>query len=797
METNSEKKRGIGKGLGCLWGCVLMIFLVGGVGVWFVREGIIGNMPDLSDLQNPISKSASRLYTDDGVLMGTWSYARENRVMVPYDSIPQNMVNALVAVEDERFYEHSGIDYRALGRAIVKTLIGGDKSAGGGSTITQQLAKQLYTDVEHDFVKRMMQKPLEWYIAVELEKYYTKEEIIAMYLNYFDFINNAVGVRNAALTYFGKAVYDLSLPECATLVGMCKNPSYFNPMRFPERSKGRRDLILAKMAEQGYITEEECSEAQQSPLDVSRFHVTSHTDGIAPYFREHLRQIMMAGRPEREDYASWQSQKYYDDSLAWETDPLYGWCNKNTKKDGSYYNIYTDGLKIFTTIDSRMQKMAEEALHKHVAQYLQPAFDGVVKGRRNGPYMSLSAAQVDKLLLREMRRSERWRVLKEAGWEEDEIINNFNTPTEMSLFSYKGEYETKMTPRDSIMYYKAFLRCATMAMNPHNGYVRAYVPGLDFKHFQYDNCLGGGRRQVGSTMKPMLYSLAMMNDYTPCDMAPITQQVFGDWRPRGGVGSGSLPLRTALATSNNQASAWLMSKLNPYNLVKLLHEMGIGTQEIEPTLALCLGPCDISVGEMCSAYTTFANQGIRVAPQLVTRIEDAEGNVVATFIPRLNEIMSPEQAYQMISMMKDVINIGTGRGVRYSYGIEAETAGKTGTTNSHADAWFMGVVPNLVVATWVGGDDRDIHFNSMAFGQGARAALPVYGIFMKKVYAKGRELGVTTSDVFEQPENFEMCPDVLEGLGLASDAFPDFESEEGNYSDQDYYGPSGIDESFQ
>lgn len=753
-----EKKPGIGKALGCLWGMFFIILIVGGLAFYGLSKGVIGNMPDLSDLQNPINKSASRVYSDDGVFLGTWSYARENRVMVPYDSIPENMVHALVAIEDARFYEHSGIDYQALGRAVIKTVIGGEKSAGGGSTITQQLAKQLYTDVAKDFYKRMMQKPIEWYIAVQLERLYTKEEIIAMYLNYFDFLNNAVGIKTAARTYFAKNPQDLSLSECATLVGMCKNPSLFNPMRYMERCTERRNLVLEKMEEQGYITSDECTKAQSEPIDVSRFHVTSHKEGLVPYFREHVRTIMMAERPNIKDYASWQYQKYHDDSLAWETDPLFGWCNKNTKKDGSHYNIYTDGLKIYTSIDTRMQQLAEEAMTQHVANYLQPVFSRGTQGRAHGPYFGLSDKKFQNIMKREMKKTERWRSMQEAGCSEEEIIKSFNEPHMMTLFSYKGEFEKSMTPRDSILYYKTFLRSAMMAMDPHTGYVKAYVPGLDFNHFQYDNCLGGGRRQVGSTMKPFLYSLAIMNGYTPCDVVSTAQVNFGGWAPKGGAGHGMLPLSTALATSNNQASARLISKLSSYELINTLHTFGISTVDIDPGLSLCLGPCDISVGEMTSAYTTFSNKGIRVAPLLVTKIEDSEGNVVATFTPRMNEIMTPEQAYQMISMMRGVIKIGTGTAIRSSYGIGADLAGKTGTTNSNADAWFMGCAPNLVVGTWVGGDDRDIHFTSMAFGQGAKAALPVFALFMKKVYAKSQMFGVSPSDKFEEPKGFQLCP---------------------------------------
>ena len=793
--AEGDRKPGVKRAVGAIWIITALILGCMGLAFWGMSKGWLGNMPDISDLQNPINKFASRIYSADGKMLGTYCYASENRIMVPYDSLPDNLVKALIATEDERFYDHSGIDYRALGRAFVKRMIMGEKSAGGGSTITQQLAKQLYTDVARDEKKRLLQKPFEWYIAVQLEKYYTKEEILTMYLNYFDFLNNAVGIKQAATTYFRKPTIELSLEECATLVGMCKNPSYYNPIRYNERCRERRNVVLQQMLKQNYITQAEYESATQSPLDVSNFHPLSHNEGDAPYFREYLRRIMMAKKPDKGNYASWQKQQFYDDSLSWETNPLYGWCNKNTKKSGEHYNIYTDGLKIYTTLDTRMQKYAEEAVYKHVAQYLQPAFDSQIRGRANGPYMGLSKAQVDRIVMREIKKSERYYTLKSLGMEEEEILKTFDQKVPMTLFSYsKGEYETEMTPRDSILYYKSFLRTAMMAMEPQTGDVKAYVPGLNFKHFQYDNCLGGGRRQVGSTMKPFLYSLAMMNGYTPCDVASTAQQEFAGWRPKGGVGHGMLPFKTALATSNNQASAWLMSKLNPHQLITLLHDLGVSNQDIEPTLSLCLGPCDISVGEMVSAYTAFANQGLRCAPRLVTRIEDADGNVVATFVPRANEVFSPEVAYQMVDMMRGVIEIGTGRSIR-SYGITADTAGKTGTTNSNADGWFIGYCPKLVVGAWVGGDDRDIHFMSMAYGQGAKAALPIYGLFMKKVYADKR-FGISQSDTFEEPENFEMCPNDLKGLERASSFANHPENSEQGVSEKEV-ATEGIDEAFQ
>lgn len=755
----------VGAGVGCVWGLLAVVVLAVAACVYVISRGWLGSLPELQELQNPINKYASRVYTSDGQLMGTWSYASENRVIVPFDSLPQDLVNALIATEDARFYEHSGVDLRAVVRAVIKRGIMGQESAGGGSTITQQLAKQLYSNVtrETTAMNRLTRKPVEWYIAVQLERLYTKEEILAMYLNYFDFLHNAVGIKNAARTYFGKEPVDLSLPECATLAGMCKNPSLYNPRRFPDRCKERRNLVLTLMENQGYITHDEAVEARTGDIDLSRFHVSSHREGIAPYFREHLRRIIMAQEPRRSQYASWQYQQYYDDSLAWETDPLYGWCNKNRKRDGSAYNIYTDGLKIYTSIDSHMQQYAEEAAYNHVAKTLQPKFDAEMQARGGNPYSGLTPAKVEEIIHRYYRQSTRYATMKQAGATDAEIEEAYRTPVHMTVFTYDGEQEVDMTPHDSILHYKRFLRTAMMAMMAQTGEVKAYVGGLDFTHFQYDNVLGGGRRQVGSTIKPFLYSLAMMNGFTPCDQTLNVQRTYGDWTPRnsGSARVGEMvTLKWGLSQSNNWISAWLMSQLNPQNMINLMHQMGITNQSIDPTMSLCLGPCDISVGEMVSAYTTFPNYGVRVAPLLVTRIEDADGNVVATFAPRMTDVMQREAAYKMIDMLQAVVDHGTGGRIRWMYHITAPMGGKTGTTNSNADGWFMGFTPKMVVGCWVGGEDRDIHFGSMTYGQGAAAALPIYGQFMTRVYADetlARTYGITPTDSFAIPAGFDLC----------------------------------------
>lgn len=768
-------------------------------GVFAISQGWLGKLPPVSDLQNPINKYASRVYSSDNQLIGTWSYASENRVMVPYDSLPENLVNALVATEDARFYDHSGIDVKAIGRAVVKRLMMGQKSAGGGSTITQQLAKQLYSDVARTDGARMMQKPIEWFIAVQLERYYTKEEIITMYLNYFDFLYMGVGVRQACHTYFGKNPIDLDLNECATLVGMCKNPSLYNPYRkengkyYPsERCRERRNVVLAQMEKEGYITSAQMAEVQSKPLSLlSKPKITSHKEGAAPYFREYLRTIMMAKRPERDQYASWQGQKYHDDSLAWETDPLYGWCNKNTKKDGSHYNIYTDGLKIYTSIDTRMQKMAEEALFEHVAQYLQPAFNREIQNSPTGPYKRTTVERMNKLIDTEMRRSERWRAMKADGHSDADIIQAFNTPMEMRLFKYGNSYdepevvEMRMTPRDSIMYYKKFLRASVCAIDAQNGQVKAYVPGLSFEYFKWDNILGGGHRQVGSTIKPLLYSLALSSQsFTPCDKVDATPKNYGGWTPKGGA-LGMVPLKTALAHSNNHASVYLLNLIRPQNFMNYLeNDLKISTYSMHPNLTLALGSGDVSIGEMASAYTIFPGMGIHYSPLLVTRIEDADGNIIANFTPRMNEVLSKEKAWQMIDMLKAVINQGTGRALRGgAYHLSGDLGGKTGTTNKNADGWFIGFCPKLVIASWVGGDDPNIHFGSMAYGQGARAALPIFGKLLRKIYNTNL-LGISEKDKFDIPADYQPCDNDLMDLPSAEGILHPIEEEVIDYDEE-------------
>ena len=745
-----------------LW--TILLCAIAGTALAFtaIWNGWIGYMPAIEDLQNPINRFATQVYSADGKVMGTYNLNKENRIVVPYNKISKHLVHALVATEDERFYEHSGIDFIALGRALIKRGLFGQASAGGGSTITQQLAKQLYSIQVHSSLERLLQKPIEWVIAVKLERYYTKEEIIALYLNYFDFLHNAVGIKTAANTYFNKEPADLTTTEAAMLVGLCKNPSLFNPVRFPERARDRRNIVLGQMLKAGYLSNSEYSEYCAMPLALN-FHRTDHKDGNATYFREFLRQYMMAEKPKLESYPAWNRVQYALDSLAWETDPLYGWCNKNFKKDGSPYNIYTDGLKVFTTLDSRMQLYAEEAVYGHVAKFLQPAFNRENKSKKNAPFTEkLTPQQLHSILNRNMFQSERYRDMKASGASEAEIKAAFNRPVGMTIFTYHGDIDTTMTPMDSIKYYKSFLRAGFMSMDPKTGFVKAYVGGLDYNHFMYD-MVTGGRRQVGSTIKPFLYALAMENGFSPCDVAPNVQKTYTvagrPWTPRNASRARygqMVTLKWGLANSNNWISAYLMSKLNPRLFVSTLHEFGINTPNIYPSMSLCLGPCDVSVAEMVSAYSTFANHGIRTAPLFVSRIEDSEGNVIATFQPRMNEVISAESANKMLVLLQGVVDGGTAGRLRYKYNFEGEIGGKTGTTNNNSDAWFIGFTPQLVSGVWVGGEDRDIHFDNMAMGQGATMALPIWAYFMRKVY-NDRTLGYSSKVKFDLPDGFDPC----------------------------------------
>lgn len=733
-----------------------------------IYHGYIGYMPPVEGLLNPEDRFASRLFTSDGVEMGRFYQSRNNRVYADYSEISPNVINALIATEDERFMQHSGIDIMALSRVLFKTILLRQKNAGGGSTITQQLAKQLYSPESDGLMDRFIQKPVEWAIAVKLERYYTKEEIIKMYLNQFDFLNNAVGIKTAAHVYFNTTPDSLKIEQAAMLVGMAKNPSLYNPVRADRKDAavGRRNVVLQQMLKADLITEAECDSLCALPLDV-KFTKVDHKDGIAPYFREAVRLMMQAKEPRRGDYPDWDQQRFVDDSIQWATNPLYGWVEKNPKPDGTKYNIYTDGLRIYTSIDSRMQKYAEEAVIDHLKNTLQPQFDRE-KGSR-GPYTTNSAelGQLTprKLIDRAIRQSERYRVLKNAGMSDAEIMEEFDKPVDMTVFSYDGgQVQKTMSPRDSVVYQKMFLRAGFMSMDPLTGQVKAYVGGPNFHFFQYDMA-GVGRRQIGSTVKPFLYTYAFEEGFTPCDMflnaqPSITLPTGEVWAPRntGHARIGEMvDLYWALTNSNNWISARLMSELSPSTLARTMHTFGI-TNHLDPVVSLCLGPCDVSVREMVTAYTAFSNKGLRVDPIYVTKITDNNGNVISEFTPQYTEVMSQEAYFKMVNILQNVINSGTGSRLRRApYNITAVMGGKTGTTNYNADGWFMGFTPNLVSGVWVGGDERYIHFNRMAQGQGAAMALPIYGLYMKKVYADKSLPYSQTLQFPEPPAGFSPC----------------------------------------
>ncbi len=733
-----------------------------------IYHGYIGYMPPVEGLLNPEDRFASRLFTSDGVEMGRFYQSRNNRVYADYSEISPNVINALIATEDERFMQHSGIDIMALSRVLFKTILLRQKNAGGGSTITQQLAKQLYSPESDGLMDRFIQKPVEWAIAVKLERYYTKEEIIKMYLNQFDFLNNAVGIKTAAHVYFNTTPDSLKIEQAAMLVGMAKNPSLYNPVRADRKDAavGRRNVVLQQMLKADLITEAECDSLCALPLDV-KFTKVDHKDGIAPYFREAVRLMMQAKEPRRGDYPDWDQQRFVDDSIQWATNPLYGWVEKNPKPDGTKYNIYTDGLRIYTSIDSRMQKYAEEAVIDHLKNTLQPQFDREKGGR--GPYTTNSAelGQLTprKLIDRAIRQSERYRVLKNAGMSDAEIMEEFDKPVDMTVFSYDGgQVQKTMSPRDSVVYQKMFLRAGFMSMDPLTGQVKAYVGGPNFHFFQYDMA-GVGRRQIGSTVKPFLYTYAFEEGFTPCDMflnaqPSITLPTGEVWAPRntGHARIGEMvDLYWALTNSNNWISARLMSELSPSTLARTMHTFGI-TNHLDPVVSLCLGPCDVSVREMVTAYTAFSNKGLRVDPIYVTKITDNNGNVISEFTPQYTEVMSQEAYFKMVNILQNVINSGTGSRLRRApYNITAVMGGKTGTTNYNADGWFMGFTPNLVSGVWVGGDERYIHFNRMAQGQGAAMALPIYGLYMKKVYADKSLPYSQTLQFPEPPAGFSPC----------------------------------------
>jgi penicillin-binding protein 1A len=718
-----------------------------------IAHGRLGYLPPLEELQNPQNRFATEVFTADMQSLGRY-YRYENRVSTQYSELSHWVVDALLATEDARFYRHTGVDFKSFFRALF-TL----GKAGGGSTLTQQLAKQIWSPRAANRIERAMQKPIEWVIATELERLYSKDEILTMYLNQFDFLYNAVGIRTAAQVYFSTTPDQLTAEQAAMLVGMCKNPSLYNPVRHPERACKRRNVVLNQMCKYDYITPGECDSLKEIPLTV-KFRSVDHKKGQAPYFREFLRQMLTAQEPKESQYPEWNRQQYVIDKHQWDENPLYGFCNKNRKPDGTTYDLYQDGLRIYTTIDSRMQQYAEEAVREHMTD-LQQRFFREKRKKSYAPFSrTLTKEEINGIMTRSMRQTDRYRGLKKEGLSEADILKVFNTPVEMQIFSYDGLIDTLMSPLDSIRWNKYFLRCGFLSMNPQNGHVKAYVGGPDFSQFQYDMATVG-RRQVGSTVKPYLYTLAMDEGMWPCDKTVNDAITLIDgngnpWTPHDDHTKNrgdSVTLQWGLQQSSNWISAYLMSLFTPEQLVRLMQSFGIQGQ-LDPVVSLCLGPCEVSVQEMVDAYTAFPCKGIRTEPLYVTRIEDNNGNTLATFTPRSHEIISELTSYKMIHMLRAVMDHGTGVRTRFRYNITAPMGGKTGTTQNNSDGWFVGFTPSLVSGCWVGGEDRAIHFDTMADGQGASMALPIFALYMLKVYADPT-LGYSTAEQFDIPDWFD------------------------------------------
>ena len=720
------------------------VLLVGIIGVfvffWLISAGKLGFMPTFEELENPNNRFASEVYFADGPIMNRY-FEKENRKYIEYREIPQSVIDALIATEDVRFYDHSGIDVRGLFR-VAKGLLTANTSAGGGSTMSQQLAKMLFPrESDLNVFELVIRKFREWVIAVRLEKSYTKEEILTMYLNKYDFLNLAVGISSAADIYFQVPLDSLKVEQAAMLVGMAKNSSYYNPVRRPELTLNRRNVVLSQMYKYDKITREECDSLKQLPLGLN-FKRVDHKEGLATYFREYLRLFMTANKPDRKRYRD--LSQFRLDSIAWETNPLYGWCKKNVKVDGSHYDLYSDGLKIYTTLDSRMQKYAEEAVREHLSQDLQPLFDKEKVKKLRPPFSNdMTPAEIEEVLNRSIRQSERYRVLSKQGMSFDEIRKTFDQPLEMQVFTWNGIRDTVMTPLDSIKHYKSFFRSGFMVMQPQTGYIKAYVGGPDYRYFMYD-MVSAGKRQVGSTIKPILYTLAMQEGLGPCDKVPNIPQTFilptGEpWSARGGTKRQGemVTLRWGLANSENNISAWVLKQFTPEAVAQMAHKMGI-TSFIDPVPSVFLGTAEITVKEMVAAYSIFANKGVYNSPLPVYRIEDKYGNVLQEFRPESREVITENTAYLMCNLLEGVVTGGTGVRLRYKYKLMNPMGGKTGTTQKHADGWFMGVTPDLVGGVWVGAEDRSIHFQNLANGQGASMALPIWAKFLLKAYADPR-----------------------------------------------------------
>ena len=736
-----------------LWGILITGILAVILVFWLITKGMLGYLPPLDELQNPKNKFATEIISADMQSLGRF-YRNENRVSVEYTDISPYMIDALIATEDVRFYDHTGVDLKSLMRAIMKL-----GKAGGGSTLTQQLAKQLWSPRVNNIFERALQKPIEWVIATKLERLYSKEEILTMYLNQFDFLYNAVGIKSAAQVYFSTTPAELKQEEAAMLVGMCKNPSLYNPRRRLENALSRRNTVLNQLCKYEYITEEVCDSLKALPIEL-KYQSVDHKQGLAPYFREYLRQVLTAKEPKKSNYSEWNMIQYKIDKRQWEENPLYGFCQKNHKPDGTPYDLYHDGLRIYTTLDSRMQQYAEEAVMEHM-QELQKSFFKEKRKKAYAPFaQELTMEEIDAIMTRAMRQTDRYRALKKQGKTEKEIEKIFDTAVAMQIFSYDGIIDTMMTPMDSIKWNKHFLRCGFMSMDAHTGAVKAYVGGPNFANFQYD-MVSTGRRQVGSTIKPYLFTLAMDEGMWPCDSTVNDSITLYDaqgeaWTPRDDhhANQGEMvTLNWGLEKSSNWITAYLMSLFTPEQLVKMMRSFGIEGQ-LDPVVSLCLGPCEVSVKEMVDAYTTFPNKGIRVEPLMVTRIEDNNGNILATFTPKTHEIISETTSYKMIYMLRNVMDHGTGVRARFRYGLKSPMGGKTGTSQNHSDGWFVGFTPSLVSGVWVGGEERSIHFDNMSAGQGANMALPIWAIYMQKVYAD-EELGYDKEEEFDVPEWFD------------------------------------------
>ena len=763
--------------------------------------GLFAEIPSFEELEHPDNKLATQVIAENGEVLTTFHI--ENRTYVSYEELSPYLVAAAVATEDARFYEHSGIDMKSLARVLVKTILMQDSSQGGGSTITQQLAKTLYPRRQVNSripgwsaVVMVQTKLKEWITAVKLERDYTKNEIMDMYLNSIFFGSGAYGVKAASETFFSKAPADLTVEEAALLVGMVNKPTRYNPVLNPDYSLQRRNFVLGQMERNGYLTEAERDSLCNIPIQL-QYQVLDHNAGLAPYFRDMLRRDMNAEKPERSEYQ--YAEDYAQDSLRWREDPIYGWLNKNRKPDGSSYDLDRDGLRIYTTINYKMQQYAEEAVDEYLGGHLQHLFDQEVRWKRNKPFANSVDDKTAEMLMQQARRwSDRYRLQHRAGKSDAEIYAQFSEPARMRVFAWndKGYVDTTMTPDDSIRYYKSILRCGFVAIEPGTGHVKAYVGGPDYRYFKYDN-VSQGKRQIGSTVKPFLYTLAMQEGMTPCDKVVNLPQTFvlydgTTWTPRSTdraeyIGQ-TVTLRWGLSRSSNNISAYLMKEFGPSALAAMMRQMGISTH-IDEVYSLCVGPAEVNVFDMVSAYNTFPSHGTYVYPQYVTRITDSEGVEIGRYSTRKREAISEQTAYLMVDLMKAVINEGTGTRLRSVYGLKGEIAGKTGTTNDNSDGWFIGYTPNITAGVWVGGEDRQVHFNSLALGSGSNMSLPIWGIWMKKCLADPT-IGWSEFDTFAPPATGALTFDCdTEGifLGGYSEDYVGSESVTGASEEEDYY----------